>query len=382
MSSNYLQLHKEKYKPFEITVDTTIEGSSGVGKFQLPFTNNKEYRCIVDWGDGTSDTITAYNQAETLHDYIATDDNLNSPYTIKITGRCDHFTFANGGDKLKLKTIESWGNIVWKTFANAFQGCSNMVANFTDTPILEKATALNSMFDNCFLFNANLNNWDTSKVVNMGAVFNGCTIFNNGAASGVAGILTWDTSSCTDLNNFFRNCSAVNLNVGGFDVSNVTTFSDFARDATLFNNGGSNTINNWTLKNSGTISMSRMFFRSSINQPLGNWNTTYVTDMRDMFYSTPFDQNIGTWIVYNCTIFEDNFKGVLGTPLSTANLDAIYGNGTTTGWAFNGGAAGVLSANEIIRFGGSTYTIATSQAGRDVLTNAPNNWVVTDGGGI
>ena len=64
---------------------------------------------------------------------------------------------------------------------------------------------------------------------------------------------------------------------------------------------------------------------------------------------------------------------------SAANLDAIYGNGTTTGWAFNGGAGGVLKTPITISFGTIKYT-ASSQAGKDVLLNAPNNWAITDGG--
>ena len=58
--------------------------------------------------------------------------------------------------------------------------------------------------------------------------------------------------------------------------------------------------------------------------------------------------------------------------IQTANLDSIY----------NGWGSPTPKPNQTIIFAGSNYTIATSQAGRDVLTNAPNNWIITDSGGI
>ena len=99
-----------------------------------------------------------------------------------------------------------------------------------------------------------------------------------------------------------------------------------------------------------------------------------VEDMAIMFFACPFDQDIGSWDVRNVTNFSGNFMGDK-TPatFSAANLDAIY-----NGWSALVG----LSAGESIDFGTANYTIATSQAGRDILTGAPNNWVITDGGGV
>jgi hypothetical protein len=54
---------------------------------------------------------------------------------------------------------------------------------------------------------------------------------------------------------------------------------------------------------------------------------------------------------------------------SSANLDAIY-----NGWSLL-----TLSPNEVITFGTVKYT-AAGVAGRAILTGAPNNWTITDGG--
>jgi len=54
---------------------------------------------------------------------------------------------------------------------------------------------------------------------------------------------------------------------------------------------------------------------------------------------------------------------------SATNLDSIYNN-----WSLL-----TLNPNLIIDFGTIKYTSA-GQAGRNILTGAPNNWTITDGG--
>jgi len=54
---------------------------------------------------------------------------------------------------------------------------------------------------------------------------------------------------------------------------------------------------------------------------------------------------------------------------SATNLDAIY-----IKWSLQS-----VKPNIIISFGTAKYTIAGS-AGRSVLTSAPNNWNISDGG--
>jgi hypothetical protein len=54
---------------------------------------------------------------------------------------------------------------------------------------------------------------------------------------------------------------------------------------------------------------------------------------------------------------------------STTNLNAIY----------NGWSSRSVQPNLEIGFGSAKYTSA-GQAGRNILTGAPNNWTITDGG--
>ena len=66
---------------FEFTVKTDNAGVSTSTQFQLPLVSSLPLNAVVDWGDGNTDTITTFNQAETLHTYTSA-----GTYTISITG--------------------------------------------------------------------------------------------------------------------------------------------------------------------------------------------------------------------------------------------------------------------------------------------------------
>ena len=72
----------------------TVSGSSSSSQLQLPFSNSGTYNCVVDWGDGSTDTITSWNQAETLHTYTTAGE-----YTVEITGPCPGFQTSTAIDR-------------------------------------------------------------------------------------------------------------------------------------------------------------------------------------------------------------------------------------------------------------------------------------------
>src|SRR6056297_2297431 len=106
---------------FTFTIDTTK--GDGDNTFQLPLRSGYIYDFEVDWGDGSLDTITSYNQAETDHTY-----SIVGVYQIKIKGTCQAWYFNNGGDKDKPTIIEQWGQVDWRDMNSAFFGCSNLVS--------------------------------------------------------------------------------------------------------------------------------------------------------------------------------------------------------------------------------------------------------------
>ena len=83
--------------------DTTQAGSAN-DTVVLPLVSDGDYDFTVDWGDGSRDNITAYNQSEVTHQYSST-----GIYDIKIHGDITGWQFNNGGDDDKITEISKWG---------------------------------------------------------------------------------------------------------------------------------------------------------------------------------------------------------------------------------------------------------------------------------
>ncbi len=331
----------------------TSAGSSTATQVKLPLVSTGVYNFIVDWGDGNSNQITIWNQAQTTHTY-----SIAGDYVIKINGVCTGWQFNNTGDKLKILSVASWGKLKLGVNAAHFNGCANLnlsavsdildltgitslSQSFASTGIsvvnkisewdVSNITNMSGTFLNCGSFNSNIglwnvsnvtdfsslfqgatafnnggsntiNNWTTSSAVNMSFVFNGCTNFNQPLGN-------WNTTNVTNMSSMFLSAVAFNQNIGTWNVGKVLNFVAMFSVATAFNNAGSNTINNWALSSTGSINMNQMFRAATgFNQPIGNWNTGRVIDFSQMFQSASiFNQNIGAWNVSLSTTFASMF---------------------------------------------------------------------------
>jgi surface protein len=315
---------------FKFTIDTTnlSTGSSNSDQFQLPLVSSLPLNAVVDWGDGNTDTITTFNQAETLHTYAS-----SGTYTIKITGDLSGWQFNNGGDRLKMLNIASWG-VLNISVNNVFYGCTNLTATATDAPLIS-STNLNQCFRGCSNFNGAIGSWDTSAVTIMSSMFSSATSFNQDIGS-------WDVSSVTIMTSMFISATAFNKNIGLWNTSAVTQMNSMFQSATAF------------------------------NQDIGSWDVSSVTNMKTMFYNAnAFNQDIGAWNVSNVTNFIDFMRNKTAANYSAANLDSIY----------NGWSQLSVQPNLTINFSSVKYN-ASSQAAKDILTSAPNNWTITDGGQV
>jgi hypothetical protein len=83
-----------------MTFDTTKAGSAAT-HLVLPFIATGTYACTIKWGDGTSNYITAWNDASLDHTYAA-----SGTYDVEIIGICYGWRYADAGDKLKLMKIK------------------------------------------------------------------------------------------------------------------------------------------------------------------------------------------------------------------------------------------------------------------------------------
>jgi surface protein len=300
--------------------DNTVGSVSAANQVKLPFNSGGVYNALVKWGDGSSNTITSFNQAEATHTYATP-----GTYTITITGDLNNISFVGSHDKNKILSIESWGPAKLSTSVGGsqFRTCEFLNApNCSDILDTTGLTNIRQMFSDCIRLQSvgRMNEWNMTNVTSIFAMFH---MIN---AVSINGIGVFDQ------------------NLGGWDTSNMITIQDAFRGCALFNNGGSPDIQNWNVSNvnnmigtfeicnkfnqpisnwertspdvstlANVTTMDGMFASSnnsneSFNQPIGNWNVSLVNNMASVFYRTRFDQDIGNWNVGAVTTMVNMFS--------------------------------------------------------------------------
>ena len=85
------------------------------------------------------------------------------------------------------------------------------------------------MFADAHAFNQPLNNWDTSKVTNMSAMFNSAYAFNQP-------LNNWDTSKVTNMSYMFSSAHAFNQPLNNRRINQISdeNLKDMFRDAAAF----------------------------------------------------------------------------------------------------------------------------------------------------
>ena len=225
----------------------------GAGEsFQLPTTSSGVYNALVDWGDSSSDTITAWNQAEITHDYTASGAGT---YEITISGVFNGWSVNGYVDRLKIREVKQWGILKPGTGDDFMLNAANFTCTATD--IL-----------------------DISACTSMSAAFNGTT-----ALTGIPSINSWDFSGITTMFQMFR-LSNFNTYFGDVDVSNVVSLARCFQDNPSYNQP----FTNWVTSSNITL-LSFLESANSFNQPIV-FNTSLVTNMARAFRSSVFNQDM------------------------------------------------------------------------------------------
>ncbi len=324
---------------------TTWQDPNGIQTIaELPLLNYPAaFPLVVNWGDGTDSTLTSYTDPEVVHMY-----GDGNAYQVTIVDSLK-YVFSFGLSSLSqerknmLKSVDEWGMFEAFTTTRLFEGCENLnCASVIDIPSFNNTFDLNKMFYDCTgLTSINLvENWDVSPVTGTTYMFYN-TNFN------ISELNSWDTSNIINMSYMFGSNPSFNSDITQWNVSNVTNMSGMFSDT------------------------------NSFNQDLSTWESSgsslsAVTNMSNMFNGAlSFDQDLGGWNISNVSNFSGFMSG--GVPLRTAFLDSIYTNWSTLS---------VQPNLNPVSFDGIYYSISGGQAGRDVLTNAPNNWTIIDAGGI
>jgi surface protein len=310
------------------------------------------------------------------------------------------------------------------TLNSLFWDCQNLTTiNNLDKWEIGRINNLGVMFYSAYRFDQNVGSWDVSNVRDFSFLF-GCSstspdpvgVFNNGGSPSIG---NWNTGQATTFSSMFQNQSRFNQNIGNWNTSNVTdmSFAFYVAYGTTtpwqtvsgsFNNGGSPSIGNW---NTSNVSLFNGMFvgQYSFDQNIGNWNVNKATSFLNMFtVTTPsptfptsihkfnnggspsinnwrprnvvrfdnmfrdagnFNQPIGDWNVSSSINFTNFMTNKTFSDYSSTNYDALL-----NGWILNG-----VKPNLSINFGTIKYSSAAS-ASRAILTSAPNNWTIVDGG--
>ena len=137
---------------------------------------------------------------------------------------------------------------------------------------------LKGFFSRCNnLILIDLSNFNSSKVTNIGGMFNECFKLKE-----IRGINNFNTSNVTDMNSLFQFCSEViSLDLSNFNTSKVTNMGWMFNECHKLKE-----IKGITNFNTGnTTNMNGMFQKcyNIISLDLSNFNTSNVTDMGEMF---------------------------------------------------------------------------------------------------
>jgi len=183
--------------------------------FTLPIYSGGTYDFNVDWGDGSDDDITAWDDAAKVHTYASAD-----TYTVTITGTINGWRFAGAGDCTKIYDISAWGPLLLGNGASYFQGCTNLTVTATDVLDLTGTTNFSYAFRDCSsLITLDVSAWDVSSVTIFYQTFYGCSSLTT------LDVSSWNVSNVTDFAAAFQSCSSIAaFDVSSWNVSKVTRY--------------------------------------------------------------------------------------------------------------------------------------------------------------
>ena len=165
--------------------------------------------------------------------------------------------------------------------------------------------------------------------------------FNNaGDKDKIQSVVQWGTNEWTSMEKAFSGCSNLQITATAApNLSNVTDLSEMFKGATSMNAAS-----------------------------LKDWDISNVTDMTGLFSgASAFNQPLNTWDISNVTVMDEMLDN---TALSTGHYSAIL-----KAWSQLEG----LQPGVILGAAGLRYSDCV-QPQKDILTSAPNNWTITDGG--
>ena len=320
-------------EPFISVWDTNLS-VTGIPSITLPLVESGNYDFTVNWGDGTTDTITSWDQSEKTHTYS----DGHGIKTITIVGTIEGWVAGYSVDILALISITNVGCLKLGTENSYFNGCTNL-------------TTISGTFD-------------LSGIDNLGTMFRNCSSLTN-----VQGIESWDVSGVTYIDSMFDGATLFNQDISGWDVSNVLNMQNMFRNATSFNQP----LNSWDV--SSVTVMANMFKgATSFNQPLNSWDVSSVTQMGNMFNEAiSFNQDISSWDISSIQ-GGSKYPPMAGFMAGKSTVNYSYYDNLLNAWSQL-----TLNTEIILDMGDIEYTSAVDHDARQSIIDT-YGWTINDGG--
>ncbi len=240
---------------------TDNSGVSEENEITLPLESDGAYNFTVNWGDGTSDTITQWDQAEVTHTYPDV-----GTYTVTITGDIIGFRFNGSGDEEKLIEIAHWGALQVGNNGSYFTGAKNLTFTGSDALDLKGTTSLDNAFyprSKSISFSGDVHNWDVSSVTSMNDAFLFAVEFESDVS-------LWDVSSVTNMEGMFQYASAFNSDISQWDISSVTSMRDMLTGTAVSTENYSSALIAWSqlagLQNDVTLGADGIQYNNNAEQ--------------------------------------------------------------------------------------------------------------------
>ena len=258
-----------------------VSGDAGL-EITLPVSGTG-LNITVDWGDGTTETITGNITAENFptHTY-----STSGEYDISIRGTCPKWGY-DGWDNIDttspyytyseyLTGLKQWGELSANRYL--FVKCANL--KYVSGDLTENTFAnvnnMSSMFRGCTsLESVDLSNFDTSKVGNMADMFYDCSSLTE------LDLSSFNTPKLGNMYHMFNGCTSLEkLDISSLDTSNVTWMLGVFKNCKSLKE-----IDLSNFRTTSATSMDYMFTNCSTlkSLDLSSFETQNVTEMYSMF---------------------------------------------------------------------------------------------------
>tara|TARA_Y100000780_G_scaffold152506_1_gene137355 strand:+ start:34981 stop:36162 length:1182 start_codon:yes stop_codon:yes gene_type:complete len=289
--------------------------------FSLPLVIGGRYDFTVDWGDGSSSEITAFNDPDIDHTYASAGD-----YVITMSGHIEAIKLSATLVSDKLISVSELGTVGWRILRDAFRSCTNLTT---------------------------LEGGDTSNVEDMNYMFYGALNADPNTSS-------WNTSRVTRMVSMFRDTDVANPDTSNWDVSHVVDMSQMFNDATV----ATPDTQNWNTES--LLRSNFMFYGALVANPdVSGWNTQSLFEAEGMFgYAAQANPDTSNWDFSLVTNIEDFMLNA--NNLSSENYDALLVSLNAT-----------ARDNLTIDVGDATTATADGDNAKAALE--ARGWTITDG---